>query len=111
MDLATAQRIVAQGSRVDRSTWNHAQQTALWLLDRGETPMVLDNDAALQEAVALYERELKRQAALRAELVDWDEREYPGRGGEDDDRRDGATADDRGRRWTEAATGPGSPSR
>ena len=65
MDLATAQLIVAQGSRVDRSTWNHAQQTALWLLDRGETPMVLDSDAALQEAVALYKRELERQAAQR----------------------------------------------
>jgi hypothetical protein len=71
-----------------------------------------DPDPALTEAVALYKRELKRQAALRAELVDWDEREYPRRGGdEDDDRRDGAAVDDCGPRWTEAATGPGGPSR
>ncbi len=70
MELATAQLTVAQGKTVPRDQWTHAQLTALWLLHQGEgRDMVLDDDAALQEAVALYERELKRQAALRAELV------------------------------------------
>ena len=52
-----------------------------------------DPDPALTEAVALYERELERLAAQR-KLAD-----------------DDYTVDDRGPRWTEAATGPGSPSR
>ncbi len=80
--------------------------------------MVLDNDAALQESVALYRRELARPAAQRAELTDWDEIEYPGRGGEDDERDDYIVDDRHGYRcsgggahWVEAATGPGGSSR
>lgn len=36
MNYAAAKGILAQRMNVDRATWTHAQQTALWLLDRGE---------------------------------------------------------------------------
>lgn len=60
MNLHEAQKITDKGMGVPRSTWNDAQQTALFLLGQGE-------------------------GRPTGELVDWDEREDPRRDEEADD--------------------------